>query len=220
MMVKTGAALGNVDGNPVSDEMIEALDKYCPLHFMINCISNSHKEVVRIVSGHYVEAWKEGICTFKEMNFVSIPEEEDVVFVSAGGFPKDINIYQAHKALEMACHAVRTGGTIVFVAELSEVWGHPVFETWARKGLTKEQVMKEFSRNFLFGFHKLFYMARIASKANIILVSDIDESVAASIFTSRVSSMEEALEIVKQTHGEQFGSYVIPQEGIVLPVVK
>jgi nickel-dependent lactate racemase len=220
MMIKPGAALGNIDNNPVSDEMIEALEKYCPLHFIVNCICNTHKEVVRVVGGHYIDAWKSGIETFRKMNFVSIPREEDVVMVSAGGYPKDINIYQAHKALEMACHAVRPGGTIVFFAELAEGWGHKVFQEWAVKGMTKEEVISEFSGNFIFGFHKLFYLARIASKAKVILVSDVSDEMASAIFATRVSDPSEAIKIIERDHGKDYGVYVIPQGGIVLPVVE
>jgi len=53
-------------------------------------------------------------------DFVQIPQKADIVLVSAGGYPKDINLYQAQKALDNAKHAVRKGGIIILVASCKE----------------------------------------------------------------------------------------------------
>ena len=43
-------------------------------------------------------------------------KRRDVVVVSAGGYPKDIDFIQSHKALEHARHAAKDGGTIILLA--------------------------------------------------------------------------------------------------------
>ena len=52
------------------------------------------------------------------------------VVASAGGSPHDINLIQAHKALEMASHACEEGGTIVLVAECADGLGRVDFLKW------------------------------------------------------------------------------------------
>ena len=54
----------------------------------------------------------------------------EIVVVSCGGSPYDINLIQAHKALDMATHACSDGGTIILVAECSDGLGQPNFLKW------------------------------------------------------------------------------------------
>jgi nickel-dependent lactate racemase len=174
--------------------------------------------VVRIVTGHAVDAWKEGTRTFAAMNFAQITERADAAFVSAGGFPKDINMYQAHKVLEMSSRSVRDGGVLVLFAELAEGYGHPVFEAWAKKGLTPEEVIPAFEAEFCFGGHKLFYLGKLAQRLHILLCSSLSEEVTRSMYCEKTASPEAALQEVRRRLGGDFKAYVIPQGGIVLPV--
>ena len=52
MMTRPGVDIGVVRGNPLSDEMIEAVERFCPLHFIVNCVSDSRKNIIRVVGGH------------------------------------------------------------------------------------------------------------------------------------------------------------------------
>lgn len=218
MMTRPGAGIGNIKNNPVSDQMIEAVREYCPLHFIVNCVSDSHKRVVAIVGGDFIEAWEKGIEVFRKMNFINLKQQADAVIVSAGGFPKDINMYQAHKALEMCSSAVRKGGTIVFLAELSEGYGHPVFKEWAQKGMTSDEAIERFDNDFRFGAHKVYYLAKLVKKCDILLYSTADEEMSRSMFCRKIHSVDEVLSILTHKYGSGFSAWIIPQGGIVLPV--
>ncbi len=61
---------------------------------------------------------------------VRIERKRDLVVVSCGGYPYDINLIQAHKSLEMAAQACTDGGTIVLLAECRDGLGHPAFMKW------------------------------------------------------------------------------------------
>ncbi|MFR4008140.1 MAG: hypothetical protein ACLT0Y_01635 [Christensenellales bacterium] len=50
--------------------------------------------------------------------------------VSCGGYPKDLNLYQAVKSLLNAAQALKPGGTMVFLAECPEGGGAPDFFDW------------------------------------------------------------------------------------------
>lgn len=220
MMTFPGVGIGRISGNPVSEQMIEAIQKYCPLHFIVNCVSNSHKQIVKIVSGHAIKAWEKGIETFRKMNFAPLEKQADVVFVSAGGFPKDINMYQAHKALEMCSSAVRDGGSIIFFAELQEGYGHPVFEEWAKKRMEPDKAIQSFENDFKFGAHKIYYLAKLAKRCNILLYSMASETQSQTMFCRKINYVNEILPFITKRYGNDFSSWVIPQGGIVLPVFK
>ena len=217
-MTAPGVGIGVVDGNVLSEELIEGVEKFCPLHFILNCVSDSSKHIVRIVGGHWMDAWREGIATFRKYNFAPISKKADAVFLSAGGFPKDINMYQAHKALYMASRAVRPGGTLVFFAELEEGFGHKVFEAWAKKGYSPDGVIAAFEEDFQFGAHKLFYLAKLARECPILLYSRSGGEESRSMFCEKLNDPEEILPLLTEKYGPDFTAYIIPQGGIVLPV--
>jgi nickel-dependent lactate racemase len=52
------------------------------------------------------------------------------VVASCGGSPYDINLIQAHKALDMAVQACNEGGTILLLAECREGLGRHDFLKW------------------------------------------------------------------------------------------
>lgn len=218
MMTAPGVGIGIVDGNVLSGEMVEAVEKFCPLHFILNCVSDSSKHIVRVVGGHWYDAWREGIATFRKFNFAPISKKADVVFLSAGGFPKDINMYQAHKALYMASRAVRPGGTLVFFAELAEGYGHKVFEEWAKRRLGIDGAIAAFEADFRFGAHKLYYLARLAKECTILLYSRSGREDSELMFCEKAESLADILPSLAEKYGEDFTSYVIPQGGIVLPM--
>ena len=51
----------------------------------------------------------------------------DLVVASAGGYPKDINLIQAHKAIDNAAGFVGDGGTLVLLAECADGVGSAGF---------------------------------------------------------------------------------------------
>ncbi len=51
-----------------------------------------------------------------DMYKIEIEKPADIVVLSPGGFPKDINLYQAQKGLDNAQHAVKDGGIVIWCA--------------------------------------------------------------------------------------------------------
>ncbi|MDR1875748.1 MAG: nickel-dependent lactate racemase, partial [Synergistaceae bacterium] len=217
MMTAPGVGIGLLEGNRVYEETDVAVGKFCPLHFIVNLVSDSHKHVVRVVGGHFRDAWMEGVKTFREMNFVPIDRPADAVIVSAGGYPKDINMYQAHKAIYMASRAVRPGGAMFFFAELEEGYGHKVFAEWAEHGWTPERTMREFEAEFRFGAHKLYYLATHARDFDMFLCSKMNERESRLMFCEKTGP--EVTPLLQKRFGPDFTAWVIPQGGIVLPQV-
>ena len=54
------------------------------------------------------------------------------MIVSPGGHPKDVNLYQAQKALAHAALVTRPGGTILLAAACPEGTGSQAYEEWMR----------------------------------------------------------------------------------------
>ena len=84
----------------------------------------------RVFAGHWQKAHRGACENYLFGHSLEIREQREVVVVSAGGSPYDINLIQAHKALEMAAHACVDGGTIILLAECAEGLGRADFLKW------------------------------------------------------------------------------------------
>ena len=126
---RKGVGTGLLEGNAVS----EACDRIAGLinpAFAINVIVDEQGRAQEIYAGHWREAHRRACSSYLETHSQTIAEKRDLVIVSCGGAPYDINMIQAHKALDMAAHACKEGGTIVFLAECSDGLGRDDFMKW------------------------------------------------------------------------------------------
>jgi nickel-dependent lactate racemase len=98
--------------------------------FGINTVVNERGRVVRVLAGHWRTAHRFACEEYLASHSVNIEAKRDVVVVSCGGFPYDINLIQAHKSLDMAAQACNEGGTILLVAECTEGLGRNDFLKW------------------------------------------------------------------------------------------
>ena len=126
---RAGVQTGGLDGNAVHEECERIASNVAPA-FSINTIVDVKKNATRIFCGDWRLAHRAACDHYLERRSVSIPAKRDLVIVSCGGFPHDINLIQAHKALDMAALACNDGGTIVLVAECSDGLGRPDFLKW------------------------------------------------------------------------------------------
>jgi nickel-dependent lactate racemase len=114
-MTHPNARAGNLRGNPVHEEMQEAAKKV-GVDFNLNVVTNENHKIIEIVAGELFESWQRGVKVCKKIYLCPIKQKAEVVIVSAGGYPKDINVYQAQKALDNAYQAVKLGGGNYFTS--------------------------------------------------------------------------------------------------------
>lgn len=218
-MTDPRARSGNYWDNPVHWIMIEAARKV-GVDFILNVVTNSQKKIVKVVAGELDQAWLAGVGFCDNMNIVPIQQEADVVIASAGGYPKDINVYQSQKALENATSATKVGGTIILLASCPEGLGEKTFEIWMEEAKTLDDVFARFEEGFKLGGHKAFAIAQVLKEKEVILISDLGKEITEKMFMRYAKDLDEALIYVKEKHGEDFKAYLMPQAGMVLPEVR
>ena len=143
----------------------------------------------------------------------------DIVIATPGGFPKDINLYQAQKALDNAKHAVKEGGIIILLAACKEGFGEEVFERWIENSTTPEKMIEDIRTNFELGGHKAAAIALVAELANIFVVSELPNASAKKIFMTPCGNVKEALEKAMGVMGPDALVHVMPYGGSTLPVL-
>ena len=126
---RPGVGTGLLDGNAVSEECERVAAVIDPA-FSINAIVNESGRVEKIFAGNWRAAHRRACEDYLANHSLRISEKRDLVIVSCGGSPYDINLIQGHKALDMAAHACADGGTIVFLAECADGLGRADFMKW------------------------------------------------------------------------------------------
>jgi nickel-dependent lactate racemase len=123
------ARSGKTKGNECHEDMMEIAGFVKP-DFILNMVPNGDGDFAGIYAGNWVSAWQEGTKLVDELYRVEIPGKADIVIASAGGFPKDINLYQTGKAMDNASYAVRKGGAVIMVSENRDILEPPDFPQW------------------------------------------------------------------------------------------
>jgi nickel-dependent lactate racemase len=126
---RTGVGSGLLTNNAVSEECERVAAMINPA-FSINAIVDDHGRPERLFTGHWRAAHARACEDYIAGHSLRIKEKREVVIVSSGGAPYDINLIQAHKALDMAAHACVDGETIVLLAECAEGLGRADFLKW------------------------------------------------------------------------------------------
>jgi lactate racemase len=126
---RAGVAAGSLIGNAVSEECERVAATIDPA-FLVNAIVDDRGRVEQVFAGHWRAAHVRACEVYASSHAQRIPEKRELVIVSCGGAPYDINLIQAHKALEMAAAACVDGGLIILLAECGDGLGRPDFLKW------------------------------------------------------------------------------------------
>jgi nickel-dependent lactate racemase len=133
---------------------------------------------------------------------------------SCGGFPYDINLIQAHKALDMASHACNDGGTIVLLAECRDGLGRPDFLKWFES--TDARALADRLRNeYEVNGQTAWALMVKAQRYRVCLVSELPEEQVKQMRMRPARSLSEALKEAGNREG-----YVLPRGAAVLPIVR
>lgn len=123
---------GLLEGNPLHEDMVEVTKKLDPA-FLVNMVFTPEGKLHEVVAGHWYKAWEKGCKDLVAMAGVPIKELADVVFASAGGSPKDMNLYQSCKAHMNAVFAVKKGGIMILTLECPDIKEPAIFTDWFSK---------------------------------------------------------------------------------------
>lgn len=121
--LSAGCRPGNLDGNPVHEDMLAGARLLEAKLFAINLVPDDKGNMLFINAGE-LDASHRAACDFVSANlrFAALRRYR-VVVASAGGFPKDINLLQSHKALRQASFVLEEGGLMLAAAACAEGTG-------------------------------------------------------------------------------------------------
>ena len=217
-MTDPNACAGQIESNPVRNDIDSVVD-FITIDFIVNVILDEHKRVCHCVAGHYQTAHRRGCDLLDKLYRIEIAHKADIVIVSSGGYPKDINLYQAQKALDNAGHAVKNGGTILWIASAAEGLGEKHFEDWMTNHSHPSEMIDHIQREFVLGGHKAAAIAMVLERADIILITDLDQNIVEKIHLHAASDAQKTLNDLLRKYGSSASVLAMPFGGATLPVI-
>ena len=216
LMIRPESCAGRLEGNPVREDIEEA-GCICGLDFILNVVLDEHKNIVKVVCGDPVKAHRVGAAFLDKLYTKEIDCGADIVIVSQGGAPKDLNLYQTQKALDNSKHAVKDGGIIILIGSCAEGYGEHTFEDWMLNSESPDDLVNKIRRNFVLGGHKAAAIGMVLQRADIYLVSDMDPALVQRSFMKPYSSAQQAFDDALAKLGDNADVITMPYGGSVLP---
>lgn len=217
-MVMPEACAGRLEGNPVREDIEEAADMV-GVDFILNVVLDAQKQIICAVAGDVTAAHRAGCAFLDTLYRKEISARADIVLVSQGGYPKDLNLYQTQKALDNAKHAVKPGGVVILIGSCREGLGEATFEEWMTTAKAPHELIERIRREFRLGGHKAAAIAMVLENAEIYLVSEMEDALVERLFMKPFHTVQAAYDAALMKCGPMATVLAMPYGGSTLPCV-
>lgn len=203
-------SMGWLDGNPFHEEALAAA-RMAGVDFIVNTIDNAEREMVATVAGELNAAHMVGVDVCRSIWSYELPAKADVVIVSPGGYPRDLELYQSQKACACAELACRDGGTIILCAEAPDGTGN--FAKILKEAKTPQDVIDKYVKD---GYTaestaKAWMYARAMQKYKIGLAcSLVSDDEAREMFLTPYRTIDDGIKDAVLRYGENASFLAIP----------
>lgn len=211
------ASTGNLEGNPVHQAMVDGCAMAKP-DFILNTVLTPDKRIIAAFAGDWREAHEAGCRFYHERFTFQLPEKADLVIASCGGFPKDINLIQAHKSMEYSSQAIKDGGVMILLAECRDGFGNATFFNWFN-----HKDLKEFEaalrEHYEINGQTAYSTLQKAQRFHIILVSQFPDRQVEEMGMIPAKTLEGAMKLAIPLMPSDWRAYLMPEAGSVLPIL-
>lgn len=211
---RAGVGTSLLSGNDVHEECERVAGMIAP-RFAINSVVDDRGRVARIYAGDWRAAHTHGCSEYLAAHSATIAATRDIVVVSCGGSPYDLNLIQAHKALDMAAHACTEGGAIVLLAECRDGLGQPDFLKWFSEKDSRA-LEARLRHAYEVNGQTAWSLLTKTERFRVYLVSELPDEAVRQMRMTPVRSLTDAVaEIESGTTG-----YIMPRGSALLPQLK
>jgi nickel-dependent lactate racemase len=220
MIAHENSRFGILKNNPISDDAIE-ISKHPRIKpdFVLNVSINSNHKIDKIAAGglgaHGLLAQHQLKVAMKK-----IEKLYDIVVCNNGGYPLDLNLYQAVKSMALGLLAVKKGGDIITTNELSDGVGQPDFKELLKLKMTPEEI----NQKIVSGEMKvrdqwqIQFLAMVLMHASVYVASPkISQQELGNIGMIQKNTFQEALNEAIEKHGKNASILVLPNGPQVVP---
>ncbi len=221
MMRGSHARLGEYERNPARQD-VEEIGRMIGIDFALNVILDPAKRIVKALAGDPLAVMKRGIPKLRAMYEIAVPAPYDLMIVSPGGHPKDINLYQSQKGMAHAAAVTKTGGAMILCAACPEGSGSQSYEAWMMDPQIKRHadVFARFAdEGFRVGPHKAFQVSRDASRIHTVIVSELDDALVRRLLLHPMPDLQTAIDRALERLPRRPRIGVMPAANATIPLL-
>lgn len=211
---RNGVGTARLAGNAVHEEC-ESVAAMVQPQFCVNSIVDGHGRAVNVYAGEWRAAHRAGCEAYLASHSCVVERQRPIVIVSCGGAPYDINLIQAHKALDLAAHACTEGGTIIWLAQCPDGLGQPTFLKWFAEQDART-LAKRLREDYEVNGQTAWSLLTKAQRYQVILVSDLPAEVVRTMRMIPAGSLADAVAKLDQCAE----GYIMPRGSAVLPLIR
>ncbi len=210
---------GRYKNNPMRQD-VEEIGKIIGVDLAVNAIMNEHREIIDVLAGDPLSVIEKGIPVCQKVCQVPVSRQYDIVIASAGGYPKDINFYQAQKAMTHGAMLTKDNGILILSAECREGPGSEGFEAFMKNTTSPSDVLQKWSSQpFQIGPHKAFLTARILERILVILISNLPSDIVKTWHMIPATSLQDAIYQAKDLLSPDPSIAVMPNAVNTIPLL-
>lgn len=222
---RPGVKLGAIKDNPFHRVIID-IACLTRLRFIVNVINSDLGRTVFATAGEPQLAFYKGI-EFATMHYrVKVDEPADVVICGVG-WPKDINLYQASRALTHITNTqkpiVKKGGFVIISARCEDGIGRGLgdkrfHETMISERSPADLVKKMKGKYCLAGEQRAYMVAKSLQYVNCAMAGTEIPEMVKKMHMLAFNDLSKALDYAFAAYGSDAKIYVVPHSLVTLPV--
>ncbi len=207
-----------LEGNPVHEDMIDALATVRTEVFSIQTVLDKHHRIYAATAGHIHRSFEAAIERANEVFAARIPRREDVV-VSVVEHPQEIDLYQAQKGLDNGKLALAKGGVLILAAKCRTGLGEESFADLLTSASSPQDALDRIGRQYVLGYHKAAKMAEIGLWAEMWGVTDLPDAQLEGMFIRPFPDLQSAVDAALEKKGPTARVLFLMDGGLTVPLV-
>lgn len=213
-----GCSDGNIVNNPVQEDLRESL-KFVRIDFSLHIVMDFEGKIFEATAGELFAGYHRACERVDQLYRLPIKTPADLVIVSCGGYPKDLNLVQAHKSIHHGFYALKKNGVMIVLAQCVDGIGSSTFMEWFEEK-TIEGMHRALLKNFKINGNTALALKIKANQAKIIFVSDLEPEIVRKTDMLPARDFEEAYQLALKFLPESFDTITIPNASLTLPYLE
>lgn len=176
---------GHLEQNPLARDLKQIDDFIQPERIAIHGILNSSGKVCRLMVGKTYDDFLRACSTLDSYYKIQESQLYDLVLASCGGFPKDINFIQAHKAIHNASMFVKNNGCLIMLAACSDGIGSDTFVKYFNYH-TFDQAFHALEKDYKGNGGTALSLMTKTKRINIFLKTALDDNICSRLGVEKI----------------------------------
>lgn len=209
--------IANFTTNPLRQDM-EEIGRAAGIHLCLNAILDQEHRIIHCLAEDPEEVMVKGIPLSMDVCSLLVSRQYDLVVASAGGSPKDINFYQAQKALTHAAAVCKPGGTLVLVAACPQGSGSKSYEQFMQGIQSVPEIIARFEEiGFTIGPHKAFQIALQMQQFDVRVFSQMPKALTDLLLLNPLSDLQS---LIDSTMNQGKSMAIMPHATTTIPIAQ